>query len=153
MQSSDLKMMMANADVQINFEWCWSSQNRKVKRTTKEKKWRKYMYSQYSPCKHSHNDHRSDIKMFKTVKTLTCSLWFHLSFEHFEVLIKVVRLWKIADLWIRQNIKILYYMAKIHVVCSLIGCFFVMTRYYSHVILGINSYVCQGIYNLCLTWW
>ena len=40
MQSSDLKMMMANADVQINFEWCWSSQNRKAKRTTKEIKWR-----------------------------------------------------------------------------------------------------------------
>lgn len=40
MQSSDLKMMIANADVQINFEWCWLSQNRKAKRTTKEKKWR-----------------------------------------------------------------------------------------------------------------
>lgn len=37
-QSSDRKMIMANADVQINFEWCWSSQKQREKSTDEVKK-------------------------------------------------------------------------------------------------------------------
>lgn len=37
MHNSERKIMMANADVQINLEWCWSNQNRRARITTTEK--------------------------------------------------------------------------------------------------------------------
>ena len=36
------------------------------KKNYKGEKMKEYTYSQCCPCNHSHNDHRSDIKMFKT---------------------------------------------------------------------------------------
>ena len=97
MQSSDLKMMIANADVQINFEWCWLSQNRKAKRTTKEKKWRNTHIVNTVLATTLIMTIEVISKCSKlTVKTLRCSSWFHLSFEHFKVFINVVRSWKIV---------------------------------------------------------
>ena len=38
------------------------------KKNYKGEKMKEYTYSQYSPRNHSHNDHRSDIKMFKILQ-------------------------------------------------------------------------------------
>lgn len=98
MQSSDLKMMIANADVQINFEWCWLSQNRKAKRTTKEKKWRNIhiVNTLLATTLIMTIEVISKCSKFYSENTSFSSSWFHLSFEHFKVFIKVVRSWKIV---------------------------------------------------------
>lgn len=62
---------MANADVQINLEWCWSNQNRRARRTTTGKVKKTGFFSE-------------DIKIIEMLRAKKVSIKLAFYYNHYQ---------------------------------------------------------------------